>query len=475
MKKLLKISALVPLFIILAYVRLISQSPTILPFGPITVNALFKKNVTIEGNLTVEGTTSIDGFSITDTDASNSLSLVWDEDDSADRILNFQVDGGNRTIELKEDLTLNESFTVGDGYNVTITALGQANTFTMNETFTIGNGHAGTLTFSAASKVLTVATTNTLDQSVASGASPTFGTPIVTGLISSGTALDINSAVIQDINLWDTIASGNPSLNIYGWNTAGGDRESAELTMDDTNDEFIIQVPNSANNEGVTVSLQETNQRFRIRQNSDYISMYHDGSNAYYYTNDGQHIFDTGESAANAMLGLTDSDGSNVVYISAPALTGDWTLTLQTAAHARSGVPIVDSSGVSTWSDDDAGVCFMMVESDTACTIVNGTVAFTVPATMNGWELVTAIASVTDKGITNTMDIQVRKRSGGADGDMLSTLITMGDEFFVADGVVKNDNTEDVATGDQVYIDVDAIHTGTAANGLSVTLVFRRK
>ena len=73
------------------------------------------------------------------------------------------------------------------------------------------------------------------------------------------------------------------------------------------------------------------------------------------------------------------------------------------------------------------------------------------------------------------MDIQVRKRSGGSDADMLSTLITVGDEFYCSDEVVKSDNTEDVATGDEIYIDVDQIHSGTAANGLTVTCLFRRK
>jgi len=87
----------------------------------------------------------------------------------------------------------------------------------------------------------------------------------VAGIEGPAAALDINTDVVQDVNFWDTIASGNPSINIYGWNTAGGDRESTEFTMDDTNDEFLIRAANSANHEGITIQNLEANQLFRFR------------------------------------------------------------------------------------------------------------------------------------------------------------------------------------------------------------------
>ena len=85
--------------------------------------------------------------------------------------------------------------------------------------------------------------------------------------IKSSNALGLQVDQVQDVNFWESIASGNPSINIYGWNTAGSDLESTELTMDDANDEFLIQAANSANHEGVTVSLPEANQAFRMRGN----------------------------------------------------------------------------------------------------------------------------------------------------------------------------------------------------------------
>ena len=53
--------------------------------------------------------------------------------------------------------------------------------------------------------------------------------------------------------------------------------------------------------------------------------------------------------------------------------------------------------------------------------------------------------------------------------DMLSTEVTVGDEFFASDGVV-NTSYDDLVAGDKVYVDVSAVHSGTEANGLSVTI-----
>jgi hypothetical protein len=116
-------------------------------------------------------------------------------------------------------------------------------------------------------------------------------------------------------------------------------------------------------------------------------------------------------------------------------------------------------------------VTLEVVDAATAVAIADDQCAFVVPAYMDGWELKEVIVGVKDKGITGTTDVMIHKETGGVAADMLSTEVTLGDEFSVADGVI--DATEDdVATGDIVYVDVDAIHTGTAPNGLFVTLFF---
>ena len=117
-------------------------------------------------------------------------------------------------------------------------------------------------------------------------------------------------------------------------------------------------------------------------------------------------------------------------------------------------------------------VPWSIVDSDTAVTTGDGVVALTIPASMNGMNLVDVVCSVHTKGITGATDIQIRRRRAGANVDVLSTKITIGDEFYASDEVINASN-DDVNTGDQYYIDVDAIHSGTAPNGLSCVLDFQ--
>ncbi len=117
-------------------------------------------------------------------------------------------------------------------------------------------------------------------------------------------------------------------------------------------------------------------------------------------------------------------------------------------------------------------VPWSIVDSDTAVATGNGVVALTIPASMNGMNLVDVVCSVHTKGITGATDIQVRRRRAGANVDVLSVKVTIGDEFFATDEVVNTSN-DDVNTGDQYYLDIDAIHSGTAPNGLGCVLDFQ--
>lgn len=126
---------------------------------------------------------------------------------------------------------------------------------------------------------------------------------------------------------------------------------------------------------------------------------------------------------------------------------------------------------ISSSTTFERGYCISVVSSDQDVATGDGNEAFTIPSALNGLSLSTVIASVHTKGITGTTDVQVRRRRAGVDADMLSTKVTIGDEYYAADGVVNSGNAE-VATGDQIYIDVDAVHSGTAPTGLSVTVVF---
>lgn len=114
---------------------------------------------------------------------------------------------------------------------------------------------------------------------------------------------------------------------------------------------------------------------------------------------------------------------------------------------------------------------FVLFKTNEAVVVGDGLAGLTVPLELNGWNITDAVAAVYDKGVTGSTDVQIRRRRGGANVDVLSTKITVGDEWFARDGVINTSN-DDLATGDQLFIDVDAIHSGTAPNGLSVTLTF---
>ena len=100
---------------------------------------------------------------------------------SIDTLANLTSIQGN-TVTLGGNL-------VTQNNNVTINAAGAARTLTLNESLTVGDGHDGTLTYSAASKTLTVEDTTNLNQDLTSDASPTFAAGTITGDLNVGGTL----------------------------------------------------------------------------------------------------------------------------------------------------------------------------------------------------------------------------------------------------------------------------------------------
>lgn len=129
------------------------------------------------------------------------------------------------------------------------------------------------------------------------------------------------------------------------------------------------------------------------------------------------------------------------------------------------------TSGTSGASETAIAVSIVVFDGNTNCAISDGVEGFVIPYQLNGYNLIDALGSVSTSGATNTMDIQIRRKRSGTDNDMLSTKITIADaEYYARDGVIDT-NYDDVATGDLLFIDVDAIHA-TPAKGLSVALTF---
>jgi hypothetical protein len=96
-----------------------------------------------------------------------------------------------------------------------------------------------------------------------------------------------------------------------------------------------------------------------------------------------------------------------------------------------------------------------------------------IPSGFNGYNLTAVYASVVTAGTTGTCDIQIYNKTDSQ--DMLSTKLTIDSaetrSTTAATPAVINTTYDDVATGDVLQLDIDAVHT-TPAKGLVVVLEF---
>jgi len=130
-------------------------------------------------------------------------------------------------------------------------------------------------------------------------------------------------------------------------------------------------------------------------------------------------------------------------------------------------IPIVKSTTVS--------LQVLAIAPTTDNTTGDGKHYWHIPASMNGMDLVGVHAEVITAGITGTLTVQIANVTDSV--DMLSTAITIDTTETGSDtaatAAVINTSNDGVATNDVIRVDVDAIHSGTAAKGLIVTLDFR--
>ncbi len=141
------------------------------------------------------------------------------------------------------------------------------------------------------------------------------------------------------------------------------------------------------------------------------------------------------------------------------------------AAHVSNGEILVNIVPVVNVAIRSRMVAINIFDSATSVTVGSGINGIPIPAALNGLELTDVLATVNTKGVTGTTNVMVVRRRGGANADMLSAAVTIGDEFFANDETINTSN-DDVATGDEIYFDVDAIHSGTEPFGLSVVCTF---
>ena len=123
---------------------------------------------------------------------------------------------------------------------------------------------------------------------------------------------------------------------------------------------------------------------------------------------------------------------------------------------------------------DKRTVSIQIYAGTTSCATGDGQAYFRVPSALNGMNLVSVAAAVVTAGTTGTMDIQIANVTDAV--DMLTTKLTIDstetDSKTAATPAVIDTTKDDVVTGDMLRIDIDAIHSGTAAKGLVVELQF---
>ena len=72
-----------------------------------------------------------------------------------------------------------------------------------------------------------------------------------------------------------------------------------------------------------------------------------------------------------------------------------------------------------------------------------------------------------------TTTVVLRRSRAGTDQNMTSTGVTIDYNAYTASDETIDTSYDDVATGDMLFIDVDAVTTGAAQKGLSCTTIFR--
>jgi hypothetical protein len=178
----------------------------------------------------------------------------------------------------------------------------------------------------------------------------------------------------------------------------------------------------------------------------------------------------TGASSASAAFSNLKQDAST---------TSTGVVELTTAAEVTTGTDASRAITPDAFAGSDYGIRLVHLQlvaggADVATGDGAGNARFFVPEEINGWNLVSVAAAVITAGTTGTTDIQIHNVTDAV--DILSTKITIDSgektSYTAATAPVINTANDDVATGDELRFDVDAVST-TAPQGLIVILGFQ--
>ncbi len=168
------------------------------------------------------------------------------------------------------------------------------------------------------------------------------------------------------------------------------------------------------------------------------------------------------------------------------SVTAQGVIEVATAAEINTGTDATRAVSPDSLAGSDLGRIDFEVTAFAPATNTatgDGKAFLHITDTVDGMNLVYVHAAVFTEGTTGTLTVAIRRTRGDTPGgattiDMLSTNITVDTGEYgshsAATPAVINASNDDAAEDDFIIIDVDGVHSGTAAKGLVVTLGFRK-
>ncbi|HUV28077.1 MAG TPA: hypothetical protein VMW34_11990 [Anaerolineales bacterium] len=289
----------------------------------------------------------------------------------------------------------------------------------------------------------------------------TFGNAISTGLILDGTDLKTHASLQSiagqteaDVSILETTAD-----NTYNVVTSGGNLYVLRANAGNTALEFAAPSGTGAPVNATSPILVTPN--IGAATGTSFTAAKVSGV-------PGQMAIYGGATTETWLWGfIAPDDMSDNVFIKPPD-------ALPTAGNFLVfGVP--DGSDISTgqYVTHTKEAAWTIVDSDTVTAVADGLQAFVVPASMNLMLLTDFTCSVADlnSAASDATTVVLRRVRAGTPQDMTSTGVTIEYNTYTASDETVNATYDDLATGDNIYVDVNAVTTAVQ-KGLSCTAVF---
>lgn len=148
--------------------------------------------------------------------------------------------------------------------------------------------------------------------------------------------------------------------------------------------------------------------------------------------------------------------------------------TAETSTGTDTG-RIVTPDGLSGSVYGQKEIGWTIHDSDASTAVADGKQSAVIPASMNGMDLIDVTCSIADQNSASggTTTVVLRRVRAGTPQDMTSTGVTIAYNEYTASDEVVNTSYDDVQTGDNIYVDINAVTTGAVHLGLSCTAVFQ--